>query len=340
MKTEVEADVDELKASWRTPRPRPRRSSPASRSSASRARRWARRCTPPAEADVRGRRRRRTGATGEADDDVVDAEIVDEPTEGRRQATDAGGERPRTTPRTSRSDRPRAAAGRAVETAEEVDGLGPGLSAGLVPGVGGRDGQRDRGRGGAGRWRSPPSRRTTSPSCSSGSPSGPPTCSGSRPSTPTTERRVERDREVVRENARRRAGTDLLPVLDDIGRAREHGELERRLQGGRRGARADVAGVGLERFGAVGRPVRPDVHEALSHIGEDPDVTETDVQGVRRPATGSATGWSAPPGCCVVDPPTGRRADEPRRPSRAEPTTGEPAAADDERTSSRGEVRA
>jgi molecular chaperone GrpE len=36
-----------------------------------------------------------------------------------------------------------------------------------------------------------------------------------------------------------------------------------------------VAGVGLVKFGQVGDPFDPNVHEALSHIGEDSDVTVT-----------------------------------------------------------------
>src|SRR5579875_2538200 len=38
-------------------------------------------------------------------------------------------------------------------------------------------------------------------------------------------KRVERDRLAVREQALANVLTELLPVLDDIGRAREHGEL-------------------------------------------------------------------------------------------------------------------
>ncbi|MBA3990286.1 MAG: nucleotide exchange factor GrpE, partial [Propionibacteriales bacterium] len=38
-------------------------------------------------------------------------------------------------------------------------------------------------------------------------------------------RRVDRDRQVVKESAVASVLTGLLPVLDDIGRAREHGEL-------------------------------------------------------------------------------------------------------------------
>ena len=53
-------------------------------------------------------------------------------------------------------------------------------------------------------------------------------------------RRVERDRVATQELAL--AGVlvqPCLPVLDDIGRARQHGELEGGLQVGRRGSRGD-----------------------------------------------------------------------------------------------------
>ena len=70
----------------------PRRSTPASPSSTSPARRWARRCTPPPRPTPRPPAAR-TGATGEADDDVVDAEIVDE-----GPADEAGDGRPPTRP--------------------------------------------------------------------------------------------------------------------------------------------------------------------------------------------------------------------------------------------------
>ena len=62
----------------------------------------------------------------------------------------------------------------------------------------------------------------------------------------------------------------LLPVLDDIDRAREHGELE----GGK--AVADsleriIAAMGLAKFGAKGDEFDLNVHEALMH-GHSPDV--------------------------------------------------------------------
>ena len=85
-------------------------------------------------------------------------------------------------------------------------------------------------------------------------------------------RRVDRDRESVREAAQTQVLLEFLPVLDDIGRAREHGELE--------GAFASIAGaletivtkLGLERYAAVGDPFDPTLHEALMH-SYSPEVT-------------------------------------------------------------------
>ena len=58
-----------------------------------------------------------------------------------------------------------------------------------------------------------------------------------------------------------------------------------------------VAGLGLTKFGEPGDPFDPTIHEALSHIGEDPDVEVTTCKVSPRPATGSATGWCAPRRC-------------------------------------------
>ena len=43
-----------------------------------------------------------------------------------------------------------------------------------------------------------------------------------------------------------------------------------------------VAGLGLVKFGAPGDAFDPLVHEALSHIGEDPEVTVTTCKVVAR----------------------------------------------------------
>jgi len=78
-------------------------------------------------------------------------------------------------------------------------------------------------------------------------------------------RRVERDREAVREQALVNILTNLLPVLDDIGRAREHGELEGGFKSVADALEAAVGKLGLERFGEPGEPFDPSVHEALTH---------------------------------------------------------------------------
>lgn len=60
----------------------------------------------------------------------------------------------------------------------------------------------------------------------------------------------------------------LLPVLDDLDRAREHGDLE---SGPLRAVADKLAGVlnteGLEAFGAPGDEFNPELHEAVQHDG-------------------------------------------------------------------------
>ncbi len=82
-------------------------------------------------------------------------------------------------------------------------------------------------------------------------------------------KRVERDREVVRDDAVGRTLAELLPVLDDIGRAREHGDLDGAFKAVAESLEATVARIGLERYGAAGDPFDPTVHEAISHAHSD-----------------------------------------------------------------------
>lgn len=79
-------------------------------------------------------------------------------------------------------------------------------------------------------------------------------------------KRVDRDREAVKEQSKAEVLGAFLDVLDDIGRARDHGELE--ASGFRSVAEAierTVSKFGLERYGEVGDPFDPTVHEALLH---------------------------------------------------------------------------
>ncbi|WP_068920731.1 nucleotide exchange factor GrpE [Planobispora rosea] len=86
-------------------------------------------------------------------------------------------------------------------------------------------------------------------------------------------KRVERDRAVVKEMAVAGAVAELLPVLDDIGRARDHGELTGGFAKVGESFEAALAKLGLTSFGTKGEPFDPMVHEALMH-SYSPDVTE------------------------------------------------------------------
>ncbi|MFD6463747.1 nucleotide exchange factor GrpE, partial [Streptomyces roseolus] len=80
-------------------------------------------------------------------------------------------------------------------------------------------------------------------------------------------RRVDRDRKAAIDGAKASVVTELLGVLDDLDRARAHGDQEGPLK-----AVADkLAGAlqkqGLEEFGAEGEPFDPTLHEAVQHEG-------------------------------------------------------------------------
>jgi len=85
-------------------------------------------------------------------------------------------------------------------------------------------------------------------------------------------RRVERDRDLVRENAIFAVLAPMLDVLDNIDRAREAGELEGGFKGVAEQLSRIVEGLGLTRFGEPGDAFDPTLHEALSHVGTDAEV--------------------------------------------------------------------
>jgi molecular chaperone GrpE len=78
-------------------------------------------------------------------------------------------------------------------------------------------------------------------------------------------RRVDRDREATRQASVASVLTSLLPVLDDIGRAREHEELTGGFKAVAESLERTVAALGLVSFGQVGDEFDPRVHEALMH---------------------------------------------------------------------------
>jgi molecular chaperone GrpE len=95
-------------------------------------------------------------------------------------------------------------------------------------------------------------------------------------------KRVERDRAAVREQAVANVLSGLVPVLDDIGRAREHEELVGGFKSVAESLEAAVTKLGLESFGEDGEPFDPKVHEALMHSYSS-DVTEPTCVKVLQP---------------------------------------------------------
>jgi len=99
-------------------------------------------------------------------------------------------------------------------------------------------------------------------------------------------RRVERDRDVARDVAVAGVLEALLPVLDDLHLARQHGDLE----AGPFAAIADkleatLGRYGLARYGGPGETFDPTVHEALVRTEADlaEGTTDTTVVQVLQP---------------------------------------------------------
>jgi molecular chaperone GrpE len=92
-------------------------------------------------------------------------------------------------------------------------------------------------------------------------------------------RRVDRDRELVLQNAKFSVLSAMLPVLDDLDRARQHGELEGGFKAVADSLERIVASQGLVKFGKPGDKFDPNYHEALMHA-HSADVTTTTCQEI------------------------------------------------------------
>lgn len=95
-------------------------------------------------------------------------------------------------------------------------------------------------------------------------------------------RRVDRDRTFSRVQGEAAVLRSLFTVLDDIGRAEEHGQLEGGFKAVADALHQAVRNHGLEVFGTSGDVFDPRLHEALFHAGESTDVEATTVQSVVR----------------------------------------------------------
>ena len=95
-------------------------------------------------------------------------------------------------------------------------------------------------------------------------------------------KRVDRDRITANEITTAIVLSELLPVLDDISRAEEHGELTGGFKAVAGQMIAITTKLGLSQFAEVNVAFDPNIHEALMH-STSPDVTETLVTQVLQP---------------------------------------------------------
>lgn len=119
-------------------------------------------------------------------------------------------------------------------------------------------------------------------------------------------RRVDRDRDREREAAIGTVVEALLPVMDDIHHAREHGDLvEGPFAAIADKIEATLGRFGVEQFGAVGEVFDPTLHEALMHLpqAELPEgATETTVVQIMQPGFKVGERLVRPARVAVADP--------------------------------------
>ena len=95
-------------------------------------------------------------------------------------------------------------------------------------------------------------------------------------------KRVDRDRITANEITTAIVLSEFLPVLDDISRAEEHGELTGGFKAVADQLQTITTKLGLTKFSDIDVPFDPNINEALTH-STSPDVTETSVTQVLQP---------------------------------------------------------
>lgn len=94
--------------------------------------------------------------------------------------------------------------------------------------------------------------------------------------------RALRDQEAARNRGVQDVLAALLPVLDDVERAKQHGELSGTMAAIAEKLDQSLQKFGVERFGKVGEEFDPNLHEALMH-STDADATASTVNLVVEP---------------------------------------------------------
>ena len=117
-------------------------------------------------------------------------------------------------------------------------------------------------------------------------------------------KRVDRDRAAVRDQAVAGTLAGLLPVLDAIDQAREHGELSGGFKSVADSLQSALSRLGLVTYGEKGDPFDPKVHEALTH-SYSPDVTDVTCVEILQPGYKVGDRILRPARVAVAEPATG-----------------------------------
>lgn len=95
-------------------------------------------------------------------------------------------------------------------------------------------------------------------------------------------KRVERDRALAHEIAVASVLNEMLPILDDLDRAAQHGELNGGFKAIADQLISVTTKIGLVRYGDAPTSFDPNIHDAMLHE-TSADVTETTVTAILQP---------------------------------------------------------
>lgn len=114
-------------------------------------------------------------------------------------------------------------------------------------------------------------------------------------------KRVDRDRALAHDISIATVLSDFLPVLDDLDRANEHGELTGGFKAVADQVQTITSKLGLTKFGEAPSPFDPNIHDALLHETSS-DVSETTVTKILQPGYKHKDRILRPARVAVTDP--------------------------------------